>query len=296
MTNHQIILQSTMTFILAKTTMEEITPVKEIVNTTKPGTLIEAANPPFTASIVQQDVLAFLKSLPSGSIDLIITDPAYSGMNQHLLLGKGRIVGKYQDKGEGKWFEEFHDTPENYSQFLSECKRVLKQDRHLFLMFDSFSMLSLGSMVRDFFNVKNIVTWDKVNIGMGHYFRRQTEFILFASKGKRPVTRRDIPDIWKIKRLHRAQYPTQKPVELFEAMIASSKSQNESDFVVCDPFSGSGSAAIAALKQGASFVGCDISEKAVFISQKRIEEFLKTGVDIGQPKPAYDNTIQKRFW
>ena len=281
-----------MTFIVAETSIET-SPDKES-HKPKKSDVTPQQFP--EATISQQDVLMFLKSLPSESIDLIVTDPAYSGMNQHLLLGKGRIVGKYQEKGEGKWFEEFHDMPENYSQFLSECKRVLKHDRHLFLMFDSFSMLSLGSMVRDFFNVKNVVTWDKVNIGMGHYFRRQTEFILFASKGKRPVTRRDIPDIWKIKRLHRAQYPTQKPVELFEAMIASSKAKGDSDFVVCDPFVGSGSAAIAALRQGATFVGCDISPKAVSLSRRRIEEFLKSGVDIGQEKPAFDECIQKRFW
>ncbi|QKE40090.1 MAG: site-specific DNA-methyltransferase [Ferrovum myxofaciens] len=248
------------------------------------------------ANITQQDVLMFLRTLPAESIDLIITDPAYSGMNQHLLLGRGRIVGNYQEKGENRWFEEFHDTPENYGQFLSECKRVLKNDRHLFLMFDSFSMLSLGAMVRDFFNVKNIITWDKVNIGMGHYFRRQTEFILFASKGKRPVTRRDIPDIWKIKRLYRASYPTQKPVELFEAMVASSKAKSDTDFVVCDPFVGSGSSAIAALRQGSHFVGCDTSEIAVSLSRKRVDAFLKTGMDIEQEKPAFDEAIQKKFW
>lgn len=250
------------------------------------------------ATVVLQDVLIFLKSLKSESVDLIVTDPAYSGMNQHLLLGKGRIVGKYQAKGEddAKWFEEFHDTAENYSQFLKECARVLKPDRHLFLMLDSFSMLSLGHLVRNVFNVKNVVTWDKVNIGMGHYFRRQTEFILFASKGKRPVTRRDIPDIWKIKRLHRAQYPTQKPVELFEAMIASSTTQGNADFVVCDPFVGSGSAAIAALRQGASFIGCDVSPKAIAFAQNRIEQYQRTGVDVGQEKPAFDANFQKKFW
>lgn len=248
------------------------------------------------AVVEQQDAIAFLSSLPDASIDLIVTDPAYSGMNQHLLLGTGRIVGNYQEKGQGTWFEEFHDTAENYSRFLSECFRVLKKDRHIFLMFDSFSMLSLGAIVREHFNVKNVVTWDKVNIGMGHYFRRQTEFILFASKGKRPVTRRDIPDIWKIKRLHRAPYPTQKPVELFEAMIASSKLEADEHFVVCDPFVGSGSAAIAALRQGASFLGCDISPKAIEFSKNRIKEFEQSGLDVGQPKSAYDPNIQKRFW
>lgn len=248
-------------------------------------------------TIANEDVLAFLRGLPSESVDLIVTDPAYSGMNQHLALGKGRIVGKYSDKGgKGKWFEEFHDTAENYQIFLTECARVLKPDRHIFLMLDSYSMLSLGAMVREAFNVKNVITWDKVNIGMGHYFRRQTEFILFASKGKRPLTRKDIPDVWRIKRLHAAQYPTQKPVELFEAMIASSKTATDVDFVVCDPFTGSGSSAIAALRQGANFIGCDISKEAIKLATKRVATYKKTGIDCMQLKPAFDPAIQKKFW
>ena len=249
------------------------------------------------ATISQQDVIQFLSGLPSESVDLIVTDPAYSGMNQHLKLGKGRIVGQYNQKGvKGKWFEEFHDTPDNYRLFLEQCERVLKKDRHLFIMFDSYSLLTLGAMVRDFFNVKNVVTWDKVNIGMGHYFRRQTEFILFACKGKRPISRRDIPDIWKIKRLHGAPYATQKPVELFEAMIASSRGANDQQFLVCDPFVGSGSSAIAALKQGVNFIGCDISSKAIELCRERLEIYLRDKVDIHQSKSAYIPDNQKKFW
>ena len=70
-------------------------------------------------NIFNLDAISLLKKIPGNSIDIIVTDPAYSGMNNHLKLGKGRIVGKYKDKGEkGKWFEEFIDTEENYSIFL----------------------------------------------------------------------------------------------------------------------------------------------------------------------------------
>ena len=79
--------------------------------------------------IHQQDAIKFLRSLEAESIDLIVTDPAYSGMNQHLQLGKGRIVGEYKDKSDdGKWFNEFHDNEENYRMFLTECHRVLRKD------------------------------------------------------------------------------------------------------------------------------------------------------------------------
>jgi site-specific DNA-methyltransferase (adenine-specific) len=219
-------------------------------------------------------------------VDLIVTDPAYSGMNRHLKLGKGRIVGRYQDRGQGgKWFKEFEDTEENYRSFLGQCRRVLKDDRHFFIMLDAFSLLTLGRLVREYFRVKNLVVWDKVHMGMGHYFRRRCEFIVFACKGRRPLVRRDLPDVWAFPRLHNAVYPTQKPVALFARMIASSKRPGDKAFTVCDPFVGSGSSAVAALKSGARFMGADISPKALEISRRRIATYLKDGVDPYEKEP-----------
>lgn len=247
------------------------------------------------ASLYNLDVIQFLRSLPDASVDLIVTDPAYSGMNQHLALGKGRIVGDYSGDKSSKWFEEFHDTPDNYQLFLEECHRVLKDDRHIFIMFDSYSMISLGPIFREVFNLKNILTWDKVSIGMGHYFRRRTEFVLFGSKGKRPVTRRDIPDVWALKRIHNPKYPTQKPVEIFMAMIASSFRRGETPVVV-DPFMGSGSSGVATLRLGGSFIGNDLSLKSKEICASRLKSFIKTGEDVMQPKTAVVENGLKEFW
>jgi site-specific DNA-methyltransferase (adenine-specific) len=232
-------------------------------------------------TIYREDAIAFLKGLDSDSVDLMVTDPAYSGMNQKLKLGSGKIIGRYKDAGQAgaKWFEEFHDTEENYKAFLEQCYRVMKKDRHIYLMFDSYSMLTLAPIVRQVFEVKNILCWDKANIGLGHYFRRRHEFIVFASKGKRALNSKSIPDVWKIKRVVQAGYPTQKPTEVFELMVKGSTSGG---WTVCDPFLGSGSAAIAALRQGCKFVGCDISERSMEYSKARIEAFVKTKKDIYQ--------------
>lgn len=243
-------------------------------------------------AIYQQDCLAFLRALPSESVDVITTDPAYSGMNQHLRLGRGRIVGRYRDKGlaGARWFDEFHDDADTYRLFLRECHRVLHRDTHIYIMFDSFSLLSLGHIVREVFEVKNIVAWDKVNVGMGHYFRRQHELIVFASKGRRRLSRRDLPDVWSIKRIPRAAYPTQKPVAVFEAMLTGSVNPGS---VVCDPFVGSGSAAIAALKAGCSFVGADVSENAVAIARQRCATYVSTGSDPLEPHHATYRAVRE---
>jgi site-specific DNA-methyltransferase (adenine-specific) len=227
-----------------------------------------------------QDCIDFLRGLPAESVDLIVTDPAYSGMNRHLRLGHGRIVGHYGKPDNERWFHEFSDDPESYAVFLHECHRVLRQDRHVYIMFDSFSMLSLGALVREFFDVKGVVVWDKVHLGMGHYFRRRHEQIVFASKGRRKLSRRDLPDVWAVPRLHRATYPTQKPVKLFEYMVQASA---EPGFVVCDPFCGSGSSGIAALLGGCDYIGADIDARAVDIAEDRLVRFTTTGKDPLEP-------------
>jgi site-specific DNA-methyltransferase (adenine-specific) len=236
-----------------------------------------------SATITCADCLAFLGGLPDQSVDLIVTDPAYSGMNQHLQFGRGRIVGAYQAPDNPRWFREFHDDPATYRAFLAQCQRVLRPNRHFYVMFDSYSLLSLGALVREFFAVKNVLVWDKVNLGMGHYFRRRHELIVFAAKGHRKLNQRDLPDVWRFPRIHPVRYPTQKPVELFETMLCGSAGPGD---LVCDPFVGSGSSAIAALKRGCAFLGCDVAEAAVDFARDRVAKFCATGRDPAQPAPA----------
>jgi site-specific DNA-methyltransferase (adenine-specific) len=238
-----------------------------------------------SARLVRSDAIALLQSLPDASVDLVCTDPAYNGMNQHLQLGKGRIVGKYKNRGDGeRWFDEFDDSPGNYALFCSEIARVLGPDKPAFLMFDAYSMLTLGSIVREHFHVKNVITWDKVAMGMGHHFRRQSEFVLYVTTGK-------------AKLVHRASYPTQKPIELYEAMIAASIGDRAtSDTVICDPFLGSGSAAVAALRQGCSFVGGDVAEASLTAAALRIDALREQAPDPFQPKACVDPALQKPFW
>jgi site-specific DNA-methyltransferase (adenine-specific) len=244
-----------------------------------------ALGQPLTAPwrVEQADCMRFLASLPDGCVDVVTTDPAYSGMNQHMSFGHGRIVGRYSDDANQRWFTEFRDDPDTFLAFLRECHRVMAEGGHIYVMFDSFTLLSLGHLMRDVFAVKNLVVWDKVNLGMGHYFRRRHETIIFATKGRRRLSRRDLADVWPIKRLHRAAYPTQKPVELFSRMLAGSA---EPGMMVCDPFIGSGSSAVAALLAGCEVVGADIDPRAVHMASQRCAAVACGSADPGERAPA----------
>ena len=75
-------------------------------------------------------------------------------------------------------------------------------------------------------------------------------------------------------------YATQKPKALIERIIKASS--NEGD-VVADYYLGSGTTAEVCYDLKRNFIGCDISEKAVSIAVKRIEE-------------AGGNVIQQRMY
>jgi site-specific DNA-methyltransferase (adenine-specific) len=236
--------------------------------------------------VEQSDCMRFLGSLPDGSVDVVTTDPAYSGMNQHMSFGHGRIVGRYGDDDNQRWFTEFHDDHDTFLAFLRECHRVLRDGGHIYVMFDSFSLLSLGHLMREVFSVKNLIVWDKVNLGMGHYFRRRHETIVFATKGHRRLSRRDLADVWTIKRIHRGAYPTQKPVALFGRMLAGSATPG---MVVCDPFVGSGSSAVAALLAGCELVAADIDPRAVRMTSERCAAVVGGLPDPGERAVAVES-------
>ena len=95
-------------------------------------------------------------------------------------------------------------------------------------------------------------------------FGRETKL---NEKGKTPT------DVWEIPTLNsmakeRVGYDTQKPKFLLEKVIKGFS--NEGD-VVADFFCGSGTTLVAAKELDRQYIGCDISQKAIEITNKRLE-------------------------
>lgn len=103
-------------------------------------------------------------------------------------------------------------------------------------------------------------------------------------------------DIWifpnvKHNHVEKTEHPCQFPVELVERLVLSLT--NPQDYVL-DPFLGSGTSAIAALKNNRNAFGCDINKKYIQISKRRIK-LLENGQLKTRPmnKPVYDPTIKR---
>jgi site-specific DNA-methyltransferase (adenine-specific) len=92
--------------------------------------------------------------------------------------------------------------------------------------------------------------------------------------------KRGVPlsDVWNIPYLNpkakeRVGYPTQKPVLLLEQIIKTVT--NEGD-IVLDPFCGSGTTLVASALLNRQYIGIDIAEDAVLLSNRRLKEMIVT--------------------
>lgn len=210
------------------------------------------------------DAVEWLKTLPSGSVDLLVTDPPYESLEKHRKIGTTTRL-KVSKSSSNEWFAIFPNS--RFDELLTEMYRVLKNNRHMYIFCDQETMFHLKQAAEKVgFKFWKPIVWNKMAIGMGYHYRAKYEFILFFEKGKRKLNNLGIPDILDAKRVMRG-YPTEKPVGLIKVLIEQSTIEGES---VCDPFFGSGSALIAASELERCFLGNDISSSAHDYFQQRL--------------------------
>lgn len=215
------------------------------------------------------DAVEWLKSLPSGSVDLVITDPPYESLEKHRKVGTTTRL-KNSKSSSNQWFEIFPN--ERFEELVLEIYRVLKKNSHFYLFCDQETMFVLKPIAEKVgFKFWKPIVWDKVSIGMGYHYRARYEFILFFEKGKRKLNDLSIPDILTEKRVWRG-YPTEKPVGLAEILIKQSTKEKD---VVIDPFCGAGFVGQASELLNRKFQGNDLSENAVELTRTRILSIRK---------------------
>ena len=212
----------------------------------------------------QLDAVEYLRSLSNNSVDLLITDPPYESLEKHRAVGTTTRL-KNSKSSSNQWFKIF--TNNRFEELFNEVFRVLRKNSHFYLLCDQETMFVAKPIAEAAgFKFWKPIVWDKRKIGMGYHYRARYEFILFFEKGKRKINNLSIPDILEVARIHKG-YPAEKPIELLEILI---KQSSIADEIVCDPFMGSGSTGVAALKNNRQFLGNDVFSEAFNLSKERL--------------------------
>lgn len=212
------------------------------------------------------DAVEWLRTLASESVDLCVTDPAYESLEKHRAVGTTTRL-KRSKASSNDWFQIFPNT--RFPELFAELYRVLRKDSHLYLFSDQETLfVAKPAAEAAGFKFWKALIWDKESIGMGYHYRSRHELILFFEKGKRRLANLGVPDVIRQPRI-RGGYPAEKPSALSEILVGQS---SEPGSVVVDPFLGSGSVGVAAVRLGRNFMGCDVCHEALGIAARRIGE------------------------
>lgn len=226
------------------------------------------------------DAVDWLRAQPTESVDLVVTDPAYESLEKHRAIGTTTRL-KHSKSSSNDWFAVFPNA--RFSDLFTEAYRVLKRNTHLYLFCDPETMfIAKPEAERAGFRFWKPLVWDKKTIGMGYHYRARYEFILFFEKGKRRLNDLGVADIISVPRIHRG-YPAEKPPAVSEVLIKQSSAPGE---LVADPFMGSGSVGVAALRTRRRFCGTDLNPEAVRLTSDRLREFGEGHVPENLPRPS----------
>jgi site-specific DNA-methyltransferase (adenine-specific) len=223
----------------------------------------------FPFELATQDAVRWLADQPAESIDLLITDPAYESLEKHRAIGTTTRL-KHSKSSSNDWFRIFPNA--RFGELFREVYRVLKPDTHFYLLCDAETMfVAKPEAEAAGFRFWKPIVWDKCTIGMGYHYRARYELILFFEKGKRRLNDLGVADVIAVPRI-RGGYPAEKPIEIADVLVRQSSQEGD---VVADPFMGSASVGVAALRAGRSFLGNDLNPEALRIAQMRLEEISR---------------------
>jgi site-specific DNA-methyltransferase (adenine-specific) len=210
------------------------------------------------------DCLSVLASLPDGSVDAVVTDPPY-------LLGSAS-ARKSADKAIG--WADINNASFWYSEWMRECWRCLKASGCLwvFANWRSLPVLQCAASKIAGMSILSVLVWDKdwPSVGSMRGLRQQYEIVVLFGRSEFCIPARNVGDIWKEKWSgHKPTgHPQEKPVALVERLLTESSIGSEA--IIVDPFMGSGTVGVAALKLGCRFVGVELDDQWFTKAQERI--------------------------
>lgn len=243
--------------------------------------------------LIVGDSLKILAKMESESVDMIFADPPYFLSNNGITCKGGKMVSV----NKGSWDKigtnsttNIEDKHKFNRKWIKLCKRVLKQNGSIWISGTLHNIYSIGmALEQEGFKIVNNITWEKTNPPPNlacRCFTHSTETVLWARKNEKKTRHffnyqkmkelnggKQMKDVWKGSltkptEKKEGKHPTQKPQYLLERIIQASV---ESGQIILDPFCGSGTTGVEALKYGCQFIGIDSNEEYIKIAQKRLE-------------------------
>jgi len=250
-----------------------------------------------SALLYNEDALTGLERVANASVDLVVADPPYGlgkdygndsdrlGVQEYFAWSQrwiDAVLPKLKANGSLYVFLTWQHSPEVFSYLKTHMAMVNE------IIWDR-RVPSMGGSTRKFSSVHD-------NIGYfaksrDYYFDVDAVRIPYDAETKKARSRSifvgakwlevgyNPKDVWSVSRLHRQHsereaHPTQKPLEVVERMVLASCPPGG---VVLDPFMGSGTTAVAALRHGRRFVGYELNPDYFAIVEKRVAEAQSRG-------------------
>lgn len=244
--------------------------------------------------LYQTDCIKFMDILiekyPKGVFDMIFADPPYFLSNGGITCYAGKMTKV--DKGSWDKSKGFIENHNFNLEWLARCQKLLKRDGTIWVSGTHHVIYSVGFAMQQLgMKILNDITWEKPNPPPNlscRYFTHSTETIIWAAKDKnskhlfnyeemkRLNKGKQMKTVWTIPAANSEEkkfgkHPTQKPVLLLERIILASTRKGD---LIFDPFSGSSTTGVAAIRLNRSFIGCELEEEYIKLSIDRLKDCI----------------------
>ena len=217
------------------------------------------------------------KILPIEGIEIIYTDPPYSSGG---FQESGKTSGSIGARGSKKIATDNLST-RGYIALMDKVLANLNK-AHTAFIFCDWKMWVYNQDIAEAkgYRVRNMIVWDKMQMGMGMPFRNQHELCLFGSKLAGKIGDGKTPNVLQHKRDREAEHATPKPIGLIVNMLNQIEGET-----IADPFLGGGSTMVAAHQLKRKCYGMELDPK---YCQVIIDRMIKLDPDLkitrnGQP-------------
>ena len=211
-----------------------------------------------------------------GRVDAVVTDPPYSSGG---FQESGKSVGSIGTRSGASIAGDTLST-RGYLRLMKSVFRATRADE--FFVFTDWRMWlnTFDAMEDGYIRVRNMLVWDKKQMGMGLPWRNQHELIAYGKRSPASNVTGTHGNVLSFSRSGNENHPTEKPVGLIEELLNNSHAKT-----ILDPFMGSGTTLVACQKLGRHGIGIELDPDYFEIACRRVEEAARQPDLFIQPKP-----------